>query len=102
MLVGPSLILLNKYILKNLAFPYPLFLSGLGVLFSAVFAQIIVKLGITTLSKKEQVEGILWYRRVLPVGFAHAMTLGTLVCHMYSCDLAYTRASFGKLCLLTA
>ena len=31
MCVGPALILLNKYILSELNFHYPMFLSGLGV-----------------------------------------------------------------------
>ena len=36
MCVGPGLILLNKYILSELDFHYPMFLSGLGVLVSAL------------------------------------------------------------------
>ena len=35
MFAGPLLILLNKFILSNLNFPYPMFLSALGVVFSA-------------------------------------------------------------------
>ena len=31
MILGPALILLNQYILRALKFPYPMFLSGLGV-----------------------------------------------------------------------
>lgn len=45
MLVGPALILLNQYILKSLNFPYPMFLSGLGVAASGFVAQILVKTG---------------------------------------------------------
>ena len=37
--VGPALILLNKFILHSLDFPYPMFLSGLGVLVSGVVAR---------------------------------------------------------------
>jgi drug/metabolite transporter (DMT)-like permease len=73
--VGLGLIFLNQYILKDLKFPYPMFLSGLGVLASAVFARVLVRFGHTKLSKKEEVEGILWYQRVLPVGMASAGTL---------------------------
>jgi hypothetical protein len=73
--VGLALILLNQYILKELNFPYPMFLSGLGVLASAIFAKILVRSGYARLSKKEEVEGMLWYQRVLPVGFASAATL---------------------------
>jgi hypothetical protein len=52
-----------------------MFLSGLGVLASAIFAQVVVKLGYVTLEKKDAIAGILWYKRVLPVGFTHACTL---------------------------
>ena len=69
------MILLNKFILHNLDFPFPMFLSGLGVLVSGVVARVIVALGVVPLQRKEAVEGALWYRRVLPVGLAHAGTL---------------------------
>ena len=75
MFVGPALILLNKFILQNLHFPYPMFLSALGVCVSAFVARIFVLLGFVKLQRKEQVEGILWFKRVLPVGLAHAGTL---------------------------
>lgn len=75
MMVGPALILLNQHILKGLHFPYPMFLSGLGVAASGLVAQIIVRLGFVQLTKKEHIEGHLWYYRVLPVGMAHASTL---------------------------
>ena len=45
MFAGPLLILLNKFILSNLHFPYPMFLSALGVCFSAIVARILVMLG---------------------------------------------------------
>ena len=57
MLIGPSLIMLNKYILQDLDFPYPLFLSGLGVLFSAIVANLLVLFRVVELQRKEQVEG---------------------------------------------
>jgi len=77
MVIGPALILLNKFILQDLEFPYPMFLSGLGVLVSGLVAQLLVRLGYVQLSptRREAVEGALWYRRVLPVGLAHAGTL---------------------------
>lgn len=59
--VGPALILVNQYILKSLNFPYPMFLSGLGVAASALFAFVIVQLGFVKLERKDEVEGILWY-----------------------------------------
>lgn len=73
--VGLALILLNQYILKDLHFPYPMFLSGLGVLASAVFARILIRLRFAQLLKADALEGILWYQRILPVGLASAGTL---------------------------
>lgn len=75
MIIGPSLILLNKYILYELNFHYPMFLSGLGVLFSGIAAHILVRTGYVKLQRKEAVEGMFWYTRVLPVGMAYAGTL---------------------------
>ena len=75
MVIGPALILLNKFILHNLNFQYPMFLSGLGVLVSGIVARLLVLCGYVTLQRKDAVEGLLWYRRVLPVGLAHAGTL---------------------------
>eukprot|EP01038_Epipyxis_sp_PR26KG_P010455 gene10455-14043_t len=75
MAVGPSLIILNQHVLKGLKFPYPMFLSGLGVGASGLFAHVFVQLGFVNLQKKDTIEGILWYKRVLPVGLTHAATL---------------------------
>lgn len=77
MLIGPGLILLNKYILEELSFPYPIFLSGLGVVCSALCARLLIFLGFVVVEKKEAVSGHLWYKRVLPVGMAHALSLST-------------------------
>ena len=75
MFMGPALIMVNKYILSSLDFPYPMFLSGLGVLVSGLVAHALVRVGYVTLNRKDTIEGILWYKRVLPVGLAHAGTL---------------------------
>ena len=45
MIVGPALILMNKYIMQDLNFPYPMFLSWMGIYTSGVFAQLLVRLG---------------------------------------------------------
>jgi hypothetical protein len=75
MFAGPVLILLNKFILSNLNFPYPMFLSALGVFFSAAVARVLVMAGVVKLQRKEQVEGMHYIKRVLPVGLFHAGTL---------------------------
>ncbi|RYH05597.1 hypothetical protein EON65_44260 [archaeon] len=81
MAIGPTLIIVNQYILKSLNFPYPMFLAGLGVLVSGIVATMAVKLGYVQVQRAESIEGVLWYKRVLPVGLAHACTLafGNLV-----------------------
>lgn len=77
MFIGPALILLNKYIMQSLSFPYPMFLSGLGVLTSYLFARLLIALDFAQIEKKGEVEGARFYTRVLPVGVAHAGTLAT-------------------------
>ena len=75
MLIGPSLILINQYILKTLNFPYPMFLSGLGILTTGIVSRVLVWLNIVKLERSEAVEGVLWIKRVLPLGIASAATL---------------------------
>ena len=58
--IGPSLILLNKYILDQLFFPFPIFLSMLGVATSAIVARILVGLGVISIERQAAVEGSLW------------------------------------------
>ena len=77
MVTGPALILMNKYIMQDLDFPYPLFLSGLGILCSGITARVIVFFNYAQIELKEEVEGVHYYRRVLPVGVAFAGTLAT-------------------------
>ena len=56
-IIGPSLILLNKYILDQLQFPFPIFLSMLGVATSALVARILVCSGYITIERQAAVEG---------------------------------------------
>lgn len=77
MMVGPALILLNKFIMQDMQFPYPLCLSGFGIASSALFARVLVFLKFASIERSEEVEGALYYRRVLPVGIAFAGTLAT-------------------------
>ena len=77
MLVGPSLIVMNKYILTDLGFAFPLTLAGLGVFCTAVCSRLIVYLGYAKLDANNAsfVEGRNYYTKVLPVGAGQAMTL---------------------------
>lgn len=45
MVVGPTLMLLNKHIMEDFDFPYPITLSGIGVLSSACVAKVAVMTG---------------------------------------------------------
>lgn len=75
MLIGPALIMLNQYILKAMNFPYPMTLSGIGVVASGLFSYVLILTGHVKIQRAEAIEGWLWYKRVLPVGMASAATL---------------------------
>jgi len=75
MLIGPALIMVNQYILKALHFPYPIFLSGLGVVASYLTAKILVVFGYVKVQRSDAIDGWLYYKRVLPVGLCTAATL---------------------------
>lgn len=75
--VGPACILINHYILNFLHFPYPLFLAGCGVAASAFFPWLLSKLGVIKIERIEGMSGANWYKRVMPLGFATAVSMGT-------------------------
>ena len=64
--IGPALILTNKYILQDLHFPYPMFLSGMGIAVSGLVAFIFVRCGAVQLEHQESIKGMMWMTRVLP------------------------------------
>lgn len=73
--VGPSLIFLNKHILTTLEFKYPMSVSGLGIVASAVLSRVLVWMGMIKLQHADTVDWSFWLRKVLPVGFAMTATL---------------------------
>ena len=75
MVIGPSIIILNRYILHDIVFPFPIFLSALGVLFSGVTAQVLVRLGYVKIQKKEALQGINFIKHILPVCLIYAVSL---------------------------
>lgn len=79
MLVGPALMLLNKNIMQEVGFAYPLTLSSLGLCASAITAKVLVATGAVVIrpESKEVVAGAAWYRIALPIGAAKAITLAT-------------------------
>lgn len=72
MAVGPFLILLNKHIMHDLHFPYPMFLSGLGVLASGAFSNMLVDFGYVAVENELQVKGSNYFYRVLPIAISSA------------------------------
>ena len=79
MLIGPLLILLNKYIMHNLSFPYPMFLSGLGVVASGLFANFLVAMGYVNIENHSLVQGKHYYFRILPIAISSAGMLRTFL-----------------------
>ena len=47
MAVGPALVLLNKHILSDVGFRYPIILSSLGLCFAALTAHVVSRSNVT-------------------------------------------------------
>ena len=75
MVIGPSLIVLNKEIMGEFKFPYPILVSNLGVTMSVVLSRAAAALGYLNPPRNASIEGQNYLRRVMPVGLAHATTL---------------------------
>lgn len=69
-----------------------MFLSGMGILVSAIFAKFLVLTGWVAIEKSESVQGVLYYKRVLPVGIAYAGTLALGNTNTHTLKLAHTHA----------
>jgi len=79
MVVGPALMLLNKHIMEDHDFPYPLSLSSLGLVASGILARALVGTGMVQLRPEtlEAVAGDNYWRVIFPIGGARAITLAT-------------------------
>jgi len=75
LLIGPTLIVVNRRILKELHFNYPMTLSGLGLLFTSVVCVSVVSLGWVKLEHRERVTLPFACSNLMPVGAAMASTL---------------------------
>lgn len=65
MVAGPALVLVNREILVS-SFKYPMFVSGMGVAFTSVFAHVLVDVfRISTVKGRDRE---FWVRNCLPVG----------------------------------
>lgn len=75
LLIGPTLIVVNRHILKELHFNYPMCLSGLGLLFTTFVCVLLVQLGWVELEHRERITPAFALKNLLPVGAAMACTL---------------------------
>lgn len=74
MVVSSGLILLNKYLLKDLHFHYPMALSALGMVTSS-FAACITTHVLRLVERKRSVSRRMWVTHMLPVGLFMALSL---------------------------
>lgn len=73
--VGPTLILVNRSLLKKHNFNYPMMLSGLGLLFSSAVSTSLVASGVVKLEHSALITRQFFLRNLLPIGAAMAATL---------------------------
>lgn len=73
MVIGPTLILLNKHIMRDLKFNFPMTLSGMGLLSSSIISRTIIDLGY--FEKAHKPDWNFWMRSIFPIGFCLALTL---------------------------
>mmetsp|Transcript_27077 Transcript_27077/g.68122 ORF Transcript_27077/g.68122 Transcript_27077/m.68122 type:complete len:400 (+) Transcript_27077:201-1400(+) len=74
MVVSSGLILLNKYLLKDLKFHYPMALSALGMMTSSLAAAVTI-FGLKLVEAKRPVSRRMWITHMLPVGLFMALSL---------------------------
>lgn len=75
MVVGPSLILMNKYILSDIGFPYPVILSSLGLITTTLCTHLAYNTGKLALPKEHIVTLDFFLKKVCPIGALHAATI---------------------------
>ena len=77
MAIGPTLILVNRSILKEKGFNYPMALSGLGLLASSLISASLVGGKCVKLENSDVVTRDFYLRNLVPVGAAMATTLAS-------------------------
>lgn len=73
--VGPTLIVLNKVILNELHFAFPMTLASLGNVASFLVCTALVHTGVVDLKNKAEVDRSFFLKKIMPIG---AMSAGTL------------------------
>eukprot|EP00798_Chlamydomonas_sp_ICE-L_P016184 gene16184-22345_t len=76
MAVSSMLILLNKYIMVDLKFAYPMLVSAMGMFMSGVLSFLCCRV-FDLVDAKAPVNFNFWLTKILPVGFFMAVTLWT-------------------------
>lgn len=97
MIVGPALMMLNKYILQDLHFDHPMSLCSFGVVSSAIVAHLVVACGLGRVREESMqlMAGGAWFKIAMPIGLMKAMT-------MSSGNAVYMYLSFGFIQMLKA
>jgi len=97
MLIGPALMMLNKYIMEDLHFHHPISLCNLGVSASFIVAKLTVRTGVGEIREESRrvVAGNAWFRVALPIGLMKAFG-------MSSGNAVYLHLSFGLIQMLKA
>ena len=72
---GPALIIVNRTILKERGFNYPMAVSGLGLLFSSAVSLVLVHCRCVRNEHARVVTPSFWLQNLLPIGAALAATL---------------------------
>ena len=76
MLVGPALIVVNRNIIKDLKFKFPMFISGLGLVGSALLSVLLIKVfRLVALEKSDLITCRFVTRCLAPIGLFQASTL---------------------------
>jgi len=73
MVIGPTLILLNKHIMRDLNFNFPMTLSGMGLLSSSIISRTVIDLGY--FQKEHNPDWNFWLKSIMPIGVCLALTL---------------------------
>mmetsp|Transcript_10735 Transcript_10735/g.18672 ORF Transcript_10735/g.18672 Transcript_10735/m.18672 type:complete len:347 (-) Transcript_10735:641-1681(-) len=76
MFVSSFLILLNKHLMTDLGFRYPMSVSGMGMVSSAILSYLCCRV-FKIVDAKATITLEYWTRKILPVGFFMAITLWT-------------------------
>jgi len=75
--IGPSLIIVNRTILRDRKFGYPMAVSGMGLLFSAAVSMVLIHCGCVRREHQSQITLGFCMSNLVPIGGALAATLAS-------------------------